>query len=93
MADARARVLSGRGQGEDEPAALLFNGYALGAFDALEGVHQICPPQGVRVEQVMDAVSNHVRRLPQNRLVGPADVIVAAALKAAYPCVLNFLNP
>jgi hypothetical protein len=61
-----------------------FLGYIVGFNDALSGI-AICPPDGVKVGQLVGMVKKYVRDNPDkwNR---PARELVIDALQPAFPC-------
>ncbi|HTQ14590.1 MAG TPA: Rap1a/Tai family immunity protein [Rhizomicrobium sp.] len=59
--------------------------YVNDAADALEASHAICPGQGVTIGQLIMVVQAYMRNHPE-ALNEDAKVLIAAALRQAFPC-------
>lgn len=71
-------------QADDKVAAALGSGYVVGIHDATTGI-AVCAPQETTVAQLNAATSQYMRDNPEV-LDHTADIVVAHALKAQWPC-------
>lgn len=71
-------------QSQDATWRMFAMGYIAGVADAGRGTHN-CPPHGVLLGQMNDAVRQHLDANPTMRHYS-ADVIVSYVLGKAWPC-------
>ena len=59
-------------------------GYIIGVVDTLN-TYMFCLPHNVRAGQLSDMIRNYLNNTPAERHL-PADVVIAGALSAVFPC-------
>jgi hypothetical protein len=60
-------------------------GFLLGAMDTLTMKQELCPPDGLDGQQIVDIVSAWLRAHPETRHLAAAP-LVEVALKEKFPC-------